>query len=182
MFLSFFLLSASQEAPASLASSVSDPAKVGRFVTFCTQILDYVDSDLARQGFSTAGATGAFFTQFLPSLLVDARFGQMPYWVDECSWLGDAGRGWVWWGRVQGLFWCGRCVCSKLVQVDDSAAFQLMEPLSRVATRLDSLTADTLATACDSERVLVETAHPYPAPVVQTWDLDFPGVCVYVGC
>lgn len=68
------------------------------------------------------------------------------------------------------------CAPSKLVQVDDGAAFQLMEPLSRVATRLDSLTVDTAAAPCDSERVLVETAHPYPAPLVQTWDLDFPGV------
>lgn len=54
-------------------SSVSDPVKVGRFVTFCSQILEYVDVELARPGFSAAGATGAFFTQFLPALLVDAR-------------------------------------------------------------------------------------------------------------
>jgi hypothetical protein len=64
---------------------------------------------------------------------------------------------------------------SKLVQVDEGAASLLLEPLSRVATRLDVVTASLPAASCESERVLVETVHPYPTPVIQTWDLEFPG-------
>jgi hypothetical protein len=62
-----------------------------------------------------------------------------------------------------------------VVAVDEVAAYQLLEPLTRIVTVLDGINAAATPSGCESERVLVETSHPYQVPTLQAWDLTFAG-------
>jgi hypothetical protein len=65
--------------------------------------------------------------------------------------------------------------CSKLAQKNTLVASQLIGKVSRLLTRVDSNVARSgTYHSCSSERLLVETAHPYAIPTVQSWDIEFP--------